>query len=334
MTTSDNLVEKLHSAQRVHLVGLKGVAMTSLAAVLLDQGKTVTGTDTNFDRMHEGYFGKYKIEKILGFSPNNIHPNLDFVIYTGAHGGEGNIEVQTAKKLGIPSVSHGQALGLLMSKFRQLSVTGCHGKTTTSAMLATTLHTLGIDVSYAIGCEQLYPLGLPGHAGKSDFFVAEADEYVTDKTHDLTPRMFWQQPELLIITNIDFDHPDVYKNLDHITQVYKDFCLRQVSNGVKIINADDVNSKSLLCLQNVITYGLTKKADIYADDIHYENGNTQYNVMAFGEKSNVQLHIPGIHNVRNSLAVIAACLRLNFPLDSIASSLSSFRSTFRRFQFV
>ena len=139
---------------------------------------------------------------------------------------------------------------------RQISVAGSHGKTTTSAMIATILTQAGLDPSYAIGCGSIRGLGAAGHAGKGNWFVAEADEYVTDPGHDATPRFLWQKPEVLVVTNIDYDHPDVYFDLEAVQQA---FVALQRKSKLTIMNADDPASSVLASGENVETFGLSEK---------------------------------------------------------------------------
>jgi len=171
------------------------------------------------------------------------HP--DFVIFTGAHEGQENVEVKEAVARGIQVLPHGRALGEVMRGKRQISVAGSHGKTTTTAMIAAILKKAGIDPSYAAGCGEISGLGLPGHYGSGDWFVAEADEYVTDPHHDLTPRFLWQVPEIYVVTNIDFDHPDVYGSLEDVQEAFLKLQIQQKGLGVTIVNADDPASKEL-----------------------------------------------------------------------------------------
>jgi len=197
-------------AKNIHFVGIKGIAMASLAVWAKEAGKLITGTDIEEHFPSDEVLSKAGISVDVGFDEKHIDTHKpDLVIYTGAHGGRDNEEVIEAQKRNIPVLPHGKALGQVMEGKRQITVAGSHGKTTVTAMIAMILAKAGLDPSYAIGSGMISGLGLPGHFGRGEWFVAEGDEYVTDPGHDQTPRFLWQKPEILVITNIDLDHPDV-----------------------------------------------------------------------------------------------------------------------------
>src|SRR3989344_3753646 len=225
-------------AKNIHFVGIKGIAMASLAVWAKEAGKIVTGTDVGEQFPSDEVLTTAGISFDVGFDPKHIDQyKPDLVVYTGAHGGRDNEEVQHAAKKGIALLPHGKALGLAMEGHRQITVAGSHGKTTVTAMIAMILAKAGLDPSYAIGSGMISGLGLPGHFGAGDWFVAEGDEYVTDPGHDATPRFLWQKPEILVVTNIDLDHPDVYPDLPAITNVFRKFAARVTGNV--IVNSDD-----------------------------------------------------------------------------------------------
>ncbi|MBI3342632.1 UDP-N-acetylmuramate:L-alanyl-gamma-D-glutamyl-meso-diaminopimelate ligase, partial [Candidatus Gottesmanbacteria bacterium] len=214
-------MNKLQQSKRIYFVGIKGVAMAALAIWAKESGKLVAGSDVGEEFPTDEELKKAEIPVHEGFDEAHLAAfKPDLVIYTGAHGGRDNLQVQEAIKRGVASVPHGKALGMVMEGKRQISVAGSHGKTTTSAMIATILTEAKLDPSYAIGCGSIKGLGAAGHAGKGEWFVAEADEYVTDPGHDRTPRFLWQKPEVLVVTNIDYDHPDVYQDLSAVQQAF------------------------------------------------------------------------------------------------------------------
>src|SRR3990167_9235549 len=183
--------------KRIYFVGIKGVAMAALAIWAKEAGKIAAGSDVGDEFPTDEELKKAGIALHEGFEKKDLAAfQPDLVIYTGAHGGRDNLQVQEAIKLGIPVLPHGKALGMVMEGKRQISVAGSHGKTTTSAIIATILTEAGLDPSYAIGCGSIRGLGAAGHAGKGDWFVAEADEYVTDPGHDARSRFLWQKPEV------------------------------------------------------------------------------------------------------------------------------------------
>jgi UDP-N-acetylmuramate--alanine ligase len=154
----------LQKIKKIHFVGIKGVAMTALAIIAKEQGINVTGSDVKDQFPTDESLRKADIKVLEGFSSRHIAMNCpDCVVYTGAHNGKENVEVIAAVKKGIPVFPHGQALGIFMEGKRQIAVAGSHGKTTTTAMIATILKVAGLDPSYAVGCGEIFGLGLPGH---------------------------------------------------------------------------------------------------------------------------------------------------------------------------
>ncbi|MCX6792289.1 MAG: UDP-N-acetylmuramate--L-alanine ligase, partial [Candidatus Gottesmanbacteria bacterium] len=315
--------------KRVHFVGIKGVAMAALAVWAKEAGYRVTGSDTSEEFPTDEVFGLAKIS-VLGFDSKNItniHPDL--VIYTGAHGGRDNDEVVEATALGMPTLPHGKALGLVMDGKKQVSVAGSHGKTTTTAMIATILTVAGLDPSYAIGCGEIRGLGLPGHKGKKDIFVAEADEYVTDPNHDTTPRFLWQHPDILVVTNVDFDHPDVY---DSLADVQDAFIKLQRQSKLIIVNADDPASKVLMN-KTVISYGFSPKAEFRVTNVRFGEERTFFALDQNGMKLlEFTLKVPGKHNALNAAAAAIACKNLGVSWERIKEGLAKFGGTKRRFE--
>jgi len=295
--------------KRIHFVGIKGVAMAALAVWYKEAGYTVTGSDISDEFPSDEVLTKAEI-RVLGFDSKNIvRLNPDLVIYTGAHGGRENDEVVEALAKKIPAVAHGKALGLVMEDNKQVSVAGSHGKTTTTAMIATILTTAGMDPSYAIGCGEIRGLGLPGHFGKGKIFVAEADEYVTDPNHDMTPRFLWQHPDILVETNIDWDHPDVYATLSDVQAAF---------------TALEGQSKVIITQKDfqVTRVAFGKERTFFS---------LEQNGMKLGEFT---LKVPGIHNARNAGAAVIACMELGVSRNKISEGLLLFGGSKRRFEFI
>ncbi len=319
------------------MVGIKGIAMAAFALWANESGIMVTGSDVEDHFPSDDILLSRKIDVYRGFRQTHISSDNppDCVIYTGAHKGRANIEVQEAISKGIPVIAHGQALGIAMQTKRQISVAGSHGKTTTSAMIATIFMSAGKDPSYAIGCGEIRGLGAPGHAGKGSVFIAEADEYITDPIHDRTPRFLWQKPEYLVVTNIDFDHPDAYENIEQVQEAFLSFQKQLVGKKVTIVNADD--SKSSILYNNTavkaVLYGQSNKADYCIQDIQYSDGATRFALSHNGEKLGIiTLHVPGLHNVSNAAAAAVTCLLEGFSWEMITDGLSKFGGAKRRFE--
>lgn len=326
----------LSHAKRIHFVGIKGIAMTALALWAKEQGAVVTGSDVEEEFPSDPWLRVSGINPFVGFHSETISKiRPDFVIYTGAHRGRDNEEVCEAVRLGIPVLPHGKALGVAMAGKRQISVAGSHGKTTTSAMIAAILMEAGADPSYAIGSGEIRGLGAPGHAGKGSFFIAEADEYVTDPTHDFTPRFLWQTPEILVVTNIDFDHPDVYASLSDVTKAFEKFQMNQPKGGITVVNADDAPSVILQkdTARVIRTYGRSPEAEFLIGDEMFAPGASEFALMHKGKKViDVTLAVPGSHNVLNAAAALVASFSAGIPWEAGARALASFGGAKRRFE--
>lgn len=332
-------MESLRGYKHIYFVGIKGVAMTALAIWAKDAGHTVWGSDVKERFPTEEELTNAGIRFHESFSPSHVILNNrpDIVIYTGAHGGRGNVEVREALKFGIPCIPHGQALGMAMSGKTAISVAGSHGKTTTSAMISSILLAAHQDPSYAIGCGGILGIGPPGRYGKGLMFVAEADEYVTDPTCDKTARFLWQTPGILVVTNIDFDHPDAYSSIKDVQSAFIALQKRQQDPNITIVNADDESSTILQknTHANVLTFGRSKEASYRL--LSLETGEDRSIMTIRCENDSIHkfaLHVPGWHNGLNALASIVACRSIHIDWNYIEQGLDLFYGTKRRFEVI
>ena len=323
------------SWKRVHMVGIKGVAMTALALYLSEHRVKVAGSDVEDVFPTDSELAKAKIPVMVGFDMTRFDSTYkpDCVIYTGAHSGRENPEVLAAVELGIPVFPHGQALGMVMEQARQIAVGGSHGKTTTSAMIATIMATAHADPSYAIGCGSIGSLGGAGHSGKGNWFISEADEYVTDPGHDTTPRFLWMNPEILVVTNIDFDHPDAYADIASVQSAFVKLQAKQVGQQLTIVNIDDEKSNPLLSGTNVMTYGFSPRADMHITHVGDGDERTFFTLSLKGVSiGEFVLKVPGVHNVANATAAIIASHAAGLSWADIKTGLLAFTGTKRRFE--
>lgn len=318
----------------VYFVGIKGVAMAALAIYCKERGMKVSGSDVSEEFPTDEALKKAKILIHEGFTNDHIENHRpDVVIFTGAHNGKDNPEVKIAISLGIPAIPHGMALGMIMETYHQVVVGGSHGKTTVTAMIATIVSAAKKDPSYAIGCGGITALGPAGHFGKGGWFIAEGDEYITDPGHDTTPRFLWMKPEIFVVTNIDFDHPDAYTDLSAVQDAFKKVQQQQRDHKLTVVNIDDEPSSVLLNGPNVMTYGFSPKADTRIT--HVEGGKER---MFFTlEQKGVRLcdfsiQVPGRHNVLNATAAVVAAMGMGIKIEEIRSGLLAFKGTKRRFE--
>lgn len=311
--------------KHIHLIGIGGSGISSIARVLLDQGYTVTGSDRILSplALDLEIRGAHVYE---GHDAKNIQ-GADIVVRSSAVP-DTNIEVVAALQAGIPVLKRSDFLGTLLEGHVGIAIAGSHGKTTTTALMAYSLNRLGLDPSYIIGGVSKDLAG-NAHAGKGKYFVIEADEY---------DRMFLGlNPDVILLTHVEYDHPDIYPTPEDYLQAFADFMKNLKPNGLVIACADFPNTARLLSARpastHAITYGLS-------DDADYRISHMQPNLLGGFDYSvsfhddlicKVALQVPGEHNVRNSLAVLAAIHTLGLPVIDAASYLAKFSGTGRRF---
>lgn len=328
--------------KRVHFTGIKGVGMAPLAIIAKQAGFEVTGSDVAEVFITDRELNDAGIIPIVGFSAENVK-GKDLVIATGAHGGKQNIEVIEAAKNGITVLSQGEALGLFQSgeifgkEFSGISVAGSHGKTTTSAMIATLLTENNLNPSFVIGTGDIPSLGASGKFGKGKYFVAEADEYVVDSVSDKTPKFMFQHPEYLVITNIDFDHPDVYPSINEIHRAFAGFVDNLKSNGVLIVCGDGAENQKFINQVNVnkVTYGASPKNDYVLESVSSSPEGMFFRISSRGAHlGEFSMPIFGEHNAINAMSAVVLGLEIGLSLDQIKKGLSAFRGTKRRAELI
>ena len=309
----------------IHLVGIKGVGMTPLAIIAKEAGMGVSGSDIGEAFITSELLKKAGIIPLVGFSKDHIK-NPDLVITTGAHGGFSNEEVIEAKNKNIKVITQGEAVGVFMEgsifgrKQVGISVTGTHGKTTTTAMVATILRACGLDPSFVIGTGNVLSLGSSGHFGAGKYFVAEADEYMTEPNFDKTIKFMWQHPKIAVITNIEFDHPDAYQSLEETREKFLEFANQLPRDGVLITCGDEPQVKKLLSefKGRKITYGTSRNNDFVVDEV----------------LKGVNLSVFGDHNRLNSTAAFVVGLEVGLSKEKTIKSLIQFKGSRRRSEFV
>lgn len=311
----------------LHFIGIGGISMSGLAAILLNEGFTISGSDSQASQLTE------RLEKAgarisCPQAAENITDDIDAVVYTAAIHPD-NPEYACAVSRGIPMLSRAELLGQMMKNYRiPICVSGTHGKTTTTSMAAHVLMEAGMDPTISVG--GVLPL-IQGNyrIGGRDTFLMEACEY--------TNSFLSFFPKIGIILDIDADHLDFFKDLEDIRHSFRRFAELLPADGTLIINADDpaykMISKDLPC--RTVTYSLKGSGDFTADAVSYdEMGCASFRVMKDGAPyGSFSLSVPGEHNVSNALAVIALGDTLGLPAETIRAGLSSFHGTNRRFEY-
>ncbi len=322
----------------IHFIGIKGVGMTPLAIIAKEAGFIVTGCDVAEDFITDVPLKETGIVVSSGFHSKHLE-NIDLVITTGAHGGLSNPEVKAAKEKGLAVMLQGEAVGKFMDgalftrQFKGISVAGCHGKTTTTAMIATIFAEAGVDPSYVIGTSDVSPLGLPGHYGKGEYFIAEADEYANEPVYDRTPKFLFQKPEIAVITNIEHDHPDLYPTIDSVRDAYLKFTKQIEGRGLLIANGDDTQTK--LVLQGykgkVKTFGFGLENDYVIQQGETIDGRTEF---ILNKTDKYALSIPGKHNIMNAAVAAIVAQQAGISYEKIKQGLVKFTGTKRRLEFI
>jgi len=321
----------------VHFIGIGGSGLSAIARLLLESGYEVSGSDralTPFaDEVRKAGASVY-----IGHHPRNIG-NADWVVRSSAVT-EDNPEVQAAKRAGIPVYKRADFLGQLMENKTGIAIAGTHGKTTTTAMTAWVLRELGRDPSFIVG-GVLNNLGVNARAGKGNLFVIEADEY---------DYMFLGlKPQIAVVTSLEHDHPDLFPTLESMYMAFEKFLDLLPDDGTLIVCAEDAGAAALIphvrkSGRNVVSYGMQGDMTIntplwvQARDVKpNQRGGFDFLVTSNigGASSNsdfVSLQVPGQHNVRNALAVLAIVDLLGLSRDRAAKVLGNFTGTGRRFQ--
>ncbi len=322
--------------KKAYLIGIKGVGMTSLAVYLKESGYQILGSDIEDFFPTDNILQDYNIHVIKGFSKENINEKYDMVIVTGAHGGLTNPEVVKAKKLNIPVYTQGEFLGKILSKKKGISIAGCHGKTTTSSLVAFIFTKAGLDPSYIIGTPEINGLGPAGHFGAGEYFIAEADEYLSCPFKCRKSKFLWQKPKIIIITNIDYDHPDAFSSLDDIKKVFIEFINNLPDDGLLVACIDDPNLAQILPFldKQVISYGFSSRADYQIDKYYFGEGINFFQV-SYQKKVNLgsfAIKIAGKHNMLNALASSIVANYIGIDWYKIKKYLSQFTGSKRRFE--
>ncbi len=310
----------------VHFIGIGGISMSGLAAVLLDRQFTISGSDAKESPLTAWLAGK-GARIMYGQAAENILPDTDLVVYTAAIHPD-NPEFARAKELNLPMLTRAELLGEIMNNYdTPIAVSGTHGKTTTTSMLAQILLAGKKDPTISVG-GILKSIGGNIRVGQSQTFITEACEY--------TNSFLSFNPKISLILNIDADHLDFFKDIDDIRHSFRLFAEKLPADGTLIINHEIPDLASFLdgldC--QVITYGLNPSCDYYAANVSYnELGCGSFDLMKGGVSlGRYCLNVPGEHNVSNAVASLAAGILLDISPEQLHEGLESFTGADRRFE--
>ena len=318
--------------KKAYFIGIKGAGMTAVAQILKSRNIEISGSDTSEVFYTDDILKRLNIVFHENFSAEHVSVDADVIIYSTAYTEENNKEMTEAKNKGIPMLSYPEILGLLFAEKLGVAVSGTHGKTTTSAMLAEAFAAANLAPSAIVGSNVISWQG-SALSGSGEYFVAEADEYQN--------KLRFYKPWSVILTSVDWDHPDFFPDFVSYKEVFKDFVKKIPKTGFLVVWGDSIDTLDVAedanC--NVITYGFSQDNDYSIENYklqNNENGILQiFEVEYEGRNLGVfKTPLSGKHNVINATSVIALCNEMGLNMDAIRKSLESFTGTTRRFEYI
>ncbi|MBU4484806.1 UDP-N-acetylmuramate:L-alanyl-gamma-D-glutamyl-meso-diaminopimelate ligase [bacterium] len=316
--------------KHIHLLGIGGTGMASLAGLLVKSGYKVSGSDLDIYPPMSDLLRNLKVKLFKGYDPKNLKKKPDLAIIGNVIRRD-NPEAQAILTESIPYLSMPQTIANLFLKDKiSIVIAGTHGKTTTSNLVAWILESAGLDPSFMIG-----GIGLNFNTnyklGNGKYFVLEGDEYDT-AFFDKGPKFLHYKPSSAILTSIEFDHADIYKDLNQINVSFKKFIDLIPESGNLIACADCQNVLALtpLALAKVSTYGINNESNLHIDSFDFHEKGTTFKVKINGAFHEFNSSLFGVHNLQNSLGAILLCIRLGLEIKSIKDGLASFKGVKRR----
>jgi UDP-N-acetylmuramate: L-alanyl-gamma-D-glutamyl-meso-diaminopimelate ligase len=317
--------------KRIHLMGICGTGMASLAGILKHKGYSVTGSDENIYPPMSHFLEALSIPVLKGYSPGNLVSIPDLVII-GNVITRHNPEAIRLSQLNIPYLSLPQALGhFAMKGKRSIVVSGTHGKTTTSALAAWILEKAGMNPGFMIG-GILNNFQRNFKLGEGLCFIVEGDEYDT-AFFDKGPKFLHYNPWITIITSIEFDHADIYRDLEHVIENFRRLIDIIPPEGLLIYNLDDpiVTAEAKRARCPVISYGLKEEGNWKAIDISFRDDLTQLKIFRDGtEYASLLTPLYGMHNISNLLGAVALSEHLGIDIPALSEAAVTFRGIKRR----
>lgn len=311
----------LNKNSHVHLIGVGGVSMSGIAEILAERGYKVSGSDLKESKYLE-LLEKYDVDLFIGHAASNIE-GADLIVKTSAIPAD-NPEIKAAKMKGLKIVKRAEMLAYLMKDKKTIAVAGTHGKTTVTAMLAAIFKKAKKDPAVMVGG---FLKELNGNIadGKGDYFITEADE--SDGS------FLYFDPYLLLLNNLELDHPDFYQDLDQFMNIFKRFADKNDKQSILLYNRDDKNLNSLFENRKKSLSFSLQKGEFTARDIEYDNFKSSF---AFYHQNSLlaqmELSVPGEYNLYNALGAAAAAYSLNIEIEAIKSALKDFSGVGRRFE--
>ena len=310
--------------KQIHFVGIGGIGMSGIAELLHNLGYSITGSDIKSSNRTE-YLEKIGIKVMIGHSEKNLG-DCDLLVFSSAVKLD-NCEIKESKKLNIPFIKRAEMLGeLLKVKPYSIAVAGTHGKTTTSSMLGAIFKGANLDPTIVVG-GIVQDFQSNSILGNGEMIIVEADEY--DRT------LLSLKPTMSIVTNIDLEHIDCYPNIEDLQQTFLTFINSTPFYGISVVYYDDDNIKSILddIKRPFIKYGYSSECDIRFENPSFRMLESSY-VLIVNNKhiGEIELNVPGEHNILNSLAAIGIAMEFDIPFEVIKRSLKNYSGVERRFE--
>jgi len=309
--------------KKIHFVGIKGSGTSALAQLYARMGYEVSGSDSQEIFFTDELLSKAGITYIAAPSKERVE-QVDLVCHSSAYNHE-HEEIKRALELGKPVMTYSQLLGRLTEERPSILVTGTHGKTTTTSMIGALLTDGDFDPMVVIGSKN-YNIGSNARYGEG-MLVAESCEYRRNFLH--------YQPQMLIVNNIDFDHPDYFRDLTDVCNAFQELTDKLPADGALIAYGDDPLCRQLQTQARVTYFGLQADNDLYATNIEETRGVLRFDVWEHQKPlGTIQFRSLGKHNVLNALATIAVSRRLGIPFEIVQQSLAQFQGVYRRFDYI
>lgn len=312
------------SLKKLHCIGIGGIGVSAIARFFVSRGISVSGSDVQ-ESDEVGMLRKKGIKIGVPHAQENIPADVDMVVFSPAVPKD-NVEMVAALERGIPLYAYPQALGLLTEHFTGVAVSGTNGKTTTTALLGLMLECGGKDPTVIVGGR------VPGwdnnlRTGAGDILVVEGCEY--------RRAMLELSPHVIVLTNIEEDHLDYYKDIDDIVDAFDAYVAKLTEDDLLVYNADDerVCEVSHSTVARVVSFGLSENASVRAKDIVVEEGKQQFTLVVYGnELGTITAHVPGTFNIYNILGATAAALDMGAGFEAVQRAVDGFYGTWRRFE--
>jgi UDP-N-acetylmuramate--alanine ligase len=314
-----------HKYNHIHFIGIGGISMSGLAEILLNKGYKVTGTDSKNSPIIQRLIS-LGAHIYIKHSKNNIK-GADLIVYTDAISSD-NEELIAAYESGVLTVDRATFLGALMKNYKySIAVSGTHGKTTTTSMIATITNNGNLNPTVLLG-GRLDEIGGNVKLGSKDYILTEACEYKAN--------ILKYFPTMAIILNIDEDHLDYFKNMNHIVDTFVKYGKNLKPDSYLIINNDDAHSKDIIenTKAKVVTFGINKKSNYRAENITYSKEGYLNFILNINDKENwpIKLHVIGKHNIYNALASIAAAHLYGVSMEDIIKNIATYTGVHRRLE--